>query len=250
MSVSLTFTDLATSPSGVNATVTGSGGAANTIYVQQNTGEVDPTFPPQWNVGATIVGDGSIGITLATGFWWGYCLSAPTTLSAIVYSQVTSGKQSILDQCMLAAKSILIQLNLPSSGPGVQSPSRSVFDVLNEKDPNTGALPKILMTTDKARKTNEASLNGRDDLGYPIRLLIKDLCVKFDNSRRSLYRGWEQSIFRAFNNQRLPGISPGGTSIVNRVEVGDVTPVSSDEPQVVCDITVRAITREVRGLGA
>lgn len=244
----LTFTDLATVPSGVSATVTGSGGASNSIYVCQNTGIISPTYPPAWSLGATLVGDGSTTIFLAAGFWFGYCSSAPATLSAIVYSQVTTGQLSVLDQLMVSAKATLNLLNLPTFAGGVIS-SAAIFDVLNDKDPNN-TLPCILMTTDKGRKSNEASLNGRDDLGYPIKLLIKDTCIKWDNSRRSLYRGWEQAIYRAFNNQRMPGISPGGTSIVNRVEVGDVTPVSQEAPQVVCDITVRAICREPRGVGA
>jgi hypothetical protein len=245
MPTTLTVTDNATVPTGVTAVIAGSSGAANTIFAQQVIGQ---TGSFSWTQVATQTGDGSLTIPLTKGYWFLYCLSAPATLSGIAYTQVTDGLTSVLDRSVQAIAATLTLLNLPSAVPGsVPSPSSNIIDVLNENDPKLGT-PGIHLTTDKTIPTDEAALNGRDDLGHAIRVLVKDICTKFDNQRRSLYRGWWQSIFRAFHNQRLAGIPE---SIVNRVEMNkDVTPVSDEAPQVILDLTVRVITREVRGLGA
>ncbi len=106
--------------------------------------------------------------------------------------------------------------------------------------------PGIMLTTDKANPSNEGALNCRDDLGHAIRVRVMDVCLLYDSQRRSTYRGWWQSVFRTFHNQRLSGVPE---SIVNRVELHETTPVSSDRPQMVIDLTVRSITREIRGFG-
>jgi hypothetical protein len=159
---------------------------------------------------------------------------------------------SVLDQCVAATIAVLRQLNLPSANPGaVPSPSSNIIDQLTDDDPKKPTMPCIILTTDKATPTDEKALNGTDDWGNGIRILVKDVCMQFDSQRRSLYRGWLQSIRRAFHNQRLPGVSyPSGNSIINKIELRGTTPVSDKAPQVVLDLLLRAITREPRGLGA
>lgn len=244
MPTTLTVTDNATVPTGVTATISGSLGASNSIYAQQVTGQ---TGSGTWSLVGSQTGDGSQTIPLATGYWLLYCLSAPATLSGIAYTQVTNGLTSVLDRSVQAVAATLALLNLPSSSPGtVASPTSNIIDALNEDEPKL-ILPGIVLTTDKTTPSDEAALNGRDDLGHAIRVLVKDICLKYDSQRRSLYRGWWQSIFRAFHNQRLAGIPE---SVINKVEMHNTTPTSQQAPQVILDLTIRAITREVRGLGA
>ncbi len=253
MSTTLTVTDNATVPTGVTATISGSLGAANSIYAEQVSGQ---TGPGAWSIVASQTGDGSLTIPLAKGYWFLYCLSAPSTLSGIAYTQVTDGLTSVLDRSIGAVAATLVLVNLPSAtmaglptaAPGnIPSPCSNIIDVVNENDPKIG-LPGIALTTDKTNPSDEAALNGRDDLGHAIRVLVKDICMQFDSQRRALYRGWWQSIFRAFHNQRLAGIPE---SIINKVEMNrDITPTSKEAPQVILDLTIRVITREVRGLGA
>ncbi len=166
MPTTLTATDLATMPTGVSATISGSSGANNTIYGQWVNGQ---SGNEGWNAVATQSGDGTLTVLLAPGFWWLYCLSAPTTLSPIVYTQVTTGELSVLDRCILSISTTLGLLNLKPSTPGNPSPSAYILDALNEKDPKMGR-PGIMLTTDKANPSNEGALNGRDDLGHAIRV--------------------------------------------------------------------------------
>ena len=81
-----------------------------------------------------------------------------------------------------------------------------------------------------------------------MRILIKDVCLKYDEQQaREPYRLWRQAIQRCFISQRILGVID---SIYNKIEFGDVTVVDSQYPQVVIEVIVRAVIREVRGIGA
>jgi hypothetical protein len=108
--------------------------------------------------------------------------------------------------------------------------------------------PHTVATPAGARQSDEAALNGRDDWGHPTRLLIRDKVFKFDQTARATFELWKQRFYRAFHNQRLPGIPE---SVVCRVEFGpQVEPPPGGNGTLSTELVVRCVTREVRGLGA
>jgi hypothetical protein len=231
---SLTITDNANS-TGATASITGSAGGSNQVYVQNVDGQLGSGV---WTLAGTRTGDGTVALTLTKGYYWGHCLTNGTVLSGFCFFQVTDGLDAVLDRCVSAVKAQAQLLNLPCT--------QRVYDFIHSDTPLV-QYPCIILTTEGARQTDEKRLNGRDDIGHPVRMLVKDLCLKFDEKKRKEYRKWRQAFFRAYHNQRLPGIIE---SVMNKVELGEITAASMSEPQMICELTVRCITREVRGLGA
>ena len=231
---SLTITDNANG-TGATATITGSSGGSNQVFVQNVDGELGSGT---WVLAGSRTGDGTVALTLVKCYWWAFCLTNGNVLSNLAYFKVSDGLDAVLDRCVAAVKARSQLLSLPCT--------QRVYDLLHSTAP-TVQYPCIVLTTEGARQTDEAALNGRDDIGHPVRMLVKDLCLKFDEKKRKEYRKWRQALFRAFHNQRLPGIIE---SVMNKVELGEITAASMAEPQMICELTVRAITREVRGLGA
>lgn len=229
----LAVTDSANN-TGATATVTGTGGAAVAVYAQP----VDGTLGAgAWALAGSRTGDGTVALALAKGYYFGYALVAGAA-SNLVYFQVTDGADSVLSRCVAAVKAQVHLLNLPCT--------QRVFDSLYEQVPLT-QVPCTVLTTEGARETVESALNGRDDVGRPVRLIVRDLCLAFDEAKRETYRRWRQALYRAFQSQRLPGVPE---SVRNKVEVSEVTPAPRREPQMVIEMVVRCVTREVRGLGA
>lgn len=222
---------------GATATITGSSGGANTIYAQRVTGEIGSgSFA---SVGSR-TGDGTVSLALAKGYWFAYCLTAPATISDLAYFAVTDGDDAVADRVFQGAKSRLQLLALPFT--------TRVYDVSEIADPSV-TYPCTLITTQDGQQTNEKALNGRDDWGWPVVVLIRDVVAKFDQEQRSKFRLWRQAVTRAFVNQRLPGLPE---SVICRVAPGALLRrVPNGPPNVLeTELTIRAVTREVRGLGA
>lgn len=231
----LTITDSADG-TGATAALAGTGGAAAAVYVQRVDGELGSGA---WALADSRTGDGAVPLALAKGYYWGHAIVAgvPTNL---VYFAVTDGRDAVLSRCVAAVKARLQLLDLPCT--------KLVIDTINDRRPGREGYPCVILTTEGASQTSEAALNGRDDLGQPVRCLVKDQCGQYEERKLETYRGWRQAIFRAFHNQRLPGVPE---SVRNRVELpGGVTPPMADRPLMVFELLVRCVTLEPRGLGA
>lgn len=231
----LTITDNATTPTGVTATVSGSSGGANSVYVQAVTGQVGSGA---WVLGGTRTGDGTVPLSLSRGYYFAYCLTAPATLSGLAYVAVTDGADAVPARCFAAVKATLQLLDLPFTA--------RVYDHQFDGDLNV-TYPCTVLTTEDTRETDEAALNGRDDIGHRVRVLVKDVVAKFDQAKKNTFLAWRQAVTRAFINQRLPGVIE---SVRNKVEFGPPIVPAGGKPQVVLELVVNCITREVRGLGA
>jgi hypothetical protein len=234
MSLTLAITDDAATPTGIVATISGSSGGPVLVFTRNVDGQLTAGT---WTNSGSRAGDGTISIPLTKGYYFAYVQDG-ATMSPPAYFQVTDGLTSVLGRCVAAVKSTLQLLNLPCT--------QRVYDSLHANSPLV-QYPCTLLATEGSSQTEESALNGRDDLGQPVRVLVKDVCLKFDDSNRETYRQWRQAITRCFINQRLAGVPE---SVRNKVELGEVAIVESRAPQVVLEITVRAVTREVRGVGA
>lgn len=219
------------------ATVAGSGGGAVAVWVQPVTGSA---LSGPWAPGGTRAGDGPLTLTLAAGLYAGYC-EAGAGLSGVVFFGVTTATLSVPDRVFAAVKAWAQLLALPCTA--------RVYDYADAADPNV-QYPCLLLTSDDARQTAEGVLNGRDDWGHPVRLLVRDVAAQFDAAAKARFRAWRQALTRAFHNQRLAGVAE---SVRNVVEPGALLRrVPGDKNRAVAEseLTVRCVTREVRGLGA
>ena len=231
----LTITDNADG-TGATAAITGSAGGLNIVFVLPVDGGIETGV---WTTAGTLTGDGSFSLTLPKGYYFGYVLTAPASLSGIAYFGVTASTDSVAARCFAAVAARLQLLALPCT--------ERVYDSLYADNQAVLEYPCVVLTTEGARDTDEAATNGRDDIGHGVRVLVKDVCFRFDEARRDTYRSWRQAILRAFLNQRLPGVPE---SVRCKVEGGTIAAVEADRPQVVSEMTVRCVTREPRGLGA
>lgn len=231
--LTLTVADNANN-TGATATISGSSGGSVSVYTQNVDGEL---AAGTWASAGTRTGNGTLALSLAKGYYFTYALEG-ASLSGLVYFQVTDGLDAVISRVFAAAKSRIQLLNLPCT--------QHVYDSQYANSPII-EYPCVVLSTEGMRFTDEAALNNTDYIGNPVRCQIKDVCIKFDDAKRDTYRAWAQAIRRAFINQRIPGVAE---SIRNKVEFGDVAAVESNFAQVVAELTIRPITRELRGLGA
>lgn len=238
MPATLTIADLAAVPSGVTATVAGSGGAANSIRVSHG----DPAVPDVsrgWVEKATLTGDGTATIPLRPGVYWAYLLTDAPEVTDPVYFRVTDGLGSVPERCFAAVRDRVRALALPCT--------ERVYDQTFTDDPAV-TYPLTIVTRTGDRQSNPATLSGRDDWGHPVRVILRDKVIRFDQTARAAFDGWRQAVVRAFHNHRLPGVPE---SVVCRVEFGAlIEPQPGTGGKLVSEFTVRCVTREPRGLGA
>ncbi|WP_439623376.1 hypothetical protein [Gemmata sp.] len=229
----LTVTDTGDG-SGATATVAASSGGANGVYYAAVDGSLGAVT---WSLGGSRVGDGAVPLALPKGYYWAYCLTG-TAASNLVYFQVTDGADAVITCCFNAVKATIQLLNQPFSV--------RVYDSQFAGNQPAIEYPCTVLTSEDGQDSDEAALNGRDDLGHPVRVQIMVHCVKFDNSIKDTLRAYRQAVFRAFHNQRLSGVTE---SVRNRVELGGIAMIRGDAPLANSELTVRCVTREVRGLG-
>jgi hypothetical protein len=233
VALTVTLSDLAATPTGATATIAGSAGGTVTVYAQAVSASFDPLL---WAAAGTRTGDGTVTLALDAGLWWVYAGDADgQTVPQFV--RVTGSPLAVLSRCVASIETVLGLLALPCTA--------RVYDHLVADA--VVKYPCTVLTTAGTRETIERGQNNRDDLGHGVRLLVKDVCHQFDARKREAYRVWRQAIFRAFHNQRLPGVPE---SVVTRVDPGDVAYVDTRKPQVVSTLNVKCVTREVRGIGA
>lgn len=237
MAATLTIADLAAVPTGATAAVAGSVGAANTVYVTGGD-PADPAVPGPWMIGGTRTGDGTVPLSLRAGVYWSY-LSSGSAVTAPTYFRVTDGLAAVPARCLTAVRARAAMLLLACT--------RRIYDQVFTDDPAV-VFPHLVVTPAGERQTNEAALNGRDDWGHPVRVSIRDKVFQFNQTQRATFDGWRQSLVRAFHNQRLPGVPE---SVTCRVEVGALAePPPGGDGMLMSELTVRCVTRELRGLGA
>ncbi len=221
---------------GATATITSSSGGANVVYYQLVTTVVGAG---SWTSGGSRTGDGAVTLSLGLGYYFAYCLTGGTVISNLCYFQVTDSADAVMTKCFNAVVATLTLLNKPFT--------QLIIDSQYEGEQPTVNYPCTVVSSEDVSQTDEAVVNARDDIGNPVYLQIMIHCVKFDNTIKNTLRKYRQDVFRAFNNQRLSGVTE---SIVNKVEFGEIAHVKGDTPHARSELTIRCITREVRGLGA
>jgi hypothetical protein len=238
MAATLTLADSATTPTGATATVAGSSGAANTVYVRR----ADDAWNSAWLVGGNRVGDGEIPLTLTAGVWWAYLLSGTTPTPPQLFG-VTDGLESVATRCREAVAARIALLNLSAVG---QLPAvAGVYSQLTPDFSNV-VFPAVILTSYGTQEAKGPGTNARDEVGYPVVCLVCHNAGKFRHDLLPGVERWRYWIDRAFDGQHLPGLAESVRTQVDPQTI--VAPELLEDARVMSGLVVRCYTRVPRGL--
>lgn len=182
----------------VTATIfDGDPAATNDVKYARITGELGEL---QWATLDQRVGDGEIEGTVTPGHYLWVCFSAlagETVLSSVVFQPITSGDESLHEQILQAVEA---RATLALSG--------TEYAVQRMKIPFDGnvSLPGCIVTTFEETESGLGGTTGTDDISRPVILALVSTDAHDDDTESSLHMA-RQLIRRAFQSQRLPGVS-------------------------------------------
>ncbi len=184
------------------ATVAGStAGSTNQISVQLD-------GQSTWTAAGSRVGDGTVSLTLAKGYYWAKCdstLNSQSSASNIVRLTITDANDSVHGRSANAIVAGIQALNLPNC--------KGVYRQMLP-DENVIQVPCVIVYFNDGEQILGGT-NARDDIGYPVVVAIVDR--KLDNLgvMPDWVISWRQRIMRKFRNQPLATVP----------EIYTVTPV-------------------------
>jgi hypothetical protein len=226
----------------------GDSGSANVVYYKSADGNLTTS---SWTSGGSRTGNGTVTLSLGAGLYWGYneaTLNSQEVATVPVFFAITVATDSLHKRCLDAVVSRIQSLSLA----GVAGASVLVRKVASDEGIGSQqatpeiAFPSIIVAqggTEQAVGT--AGTNNRDQYGYPciVGMVDTDSSLTTNHSRNLL---WRERIMRAFQNQRLPGVTEVNWCIV---EPGDITKFADfKEGKYVSFLTVRCIARVTRGV--
>ncbi len=190
MSLSLTVADNQDG-SGATATVSGSSGGAVVVYYQADPGR-------QLLAGGSRTGDGTVALSIPPGYYLGIAQVNGGGISSIVRFVVTREALAVHEQCIQALKQKILLLDLKGF------PAGRVYDQILPNDKLVD-FPCIMLSIEGETEPEAGSLAELCDLQYPVRVWINTRADASTPANRAQYLMWRQQIFRALENQRLPG---------------------------------------------
>lgn len=218
--------------SGATATISGSGGASNSVYYSLFSGSL------VWVLAGAITGDGTVAIPAPIGVYTSYLLSNAIVVPPVAFTVTDAATLAIETRCRSAVMAVVGALPIPPAGNlYVQKwPIQSMID-----------FPCMLFTVDGVQETDESQLSTVDDVGYPVRIAIADRSDKQDSTMLPQYELWRQNVANCFRNQRLPGVPESVKCKVEPYVIID--PEGKDYAHIVMGLTIRCICRQQRGFG-
>lgn len=243
----LAIADNESTTTGVVATITGAdSGSTVTLSYQK----VDSGFTgTAWTTGGNRSGNGTISQSLARGIYWFRVVSTLATESAVsnlVLSKVSTGADAVHEQCLDAIHSGVQTLIAAGSLPGISSADRAYnFAELSFAQMD---LPGIAVCVSLPRQTPAETViqkvNARDDIGYPIYVILLDRFEGNYVSPRADYLRVREVLFRYFRFQEL-GTTDAYTVLA---EPGPVLAIQQGDLQLVGSVLLfRPMIRDVRG---
>lgn len=238
MALTLSLTDLASPPTGATATIAGSSGAANTVYIRR----AEDVWGSDWRIGGNRVGDGPVTLTLPPGVWWAYLLAGSAVTPPRLFT-VTDGRESVATRCREAVAARISLLDLPAIDPlpalaGIYSQLTPTFSNVT--------FPAILLTPYGAQEAKGPGTNSRDEVGYPVVCLICHNAGKFQHDLLPGIERWRYWIDRAFDGQHLPGLAESVRTQVDPQTI--IAPDLLEDARVLSGLVIRCHTRVPRGL--
>ena len=241
----LTVTDNADGTGGVATLSGGGGGASNAIFVANVNGDIGPLV---WTSIGTITGNTTQALSLQPGFYFVMCqstLAGVTTVTNLVYQNLTSGLDAILESIGLAIVA-RIQLLTLKDVPADHILWMKVLSDRKRDTPEEG-YPLILVVPFGSEQ-ERGGWNVADDIQYPILVVIADKDNQDQNKNRTKYFTWRKKIYAAFRHQRLSGV--GGA--INDMTVSPQSIVDAgawlQASTFISSLVITVSSRESRGL--
>jgi len=245
----LSIADDATVPTGAVATVSGSrAGTTNTISYQVVNGLFAPNST--WTPCGSRTGDGTVAVTLPAGIYWFRCVSATasqTTVSNLVFAGLTDGLAAVHERSIQAIEAGLAEIVEAGLLPGIALVTR-IYDQV-ELNLVRMDLPGIAVCVSLPGQTSREEMlggtNARDDVAYPIYVILMDRVGGDYTPARPGFLLWRQVVRRAFINVPL---LPVPEVYVVKVTPGPILEFKQRDYNR-CGSTnlFRAISREIRG---
>lgn len=231
MTLALTVTDNGDG-TGALASITGSAGASNIVYVQSASGN---SLSP---VGSR-TGDGNVPLSLNDGHYLALVQANGGVFTSLYPFLVTNNAEAVHERCVLAIKAIIQTLVLPNLDPS------RVVDQILPTDANL-MYPAVLITIEGEAEEEDLTMTSTDDILYPVRVWICDRSDSMSVEKRSRYLLWRQRIHRALRHRRL---LPSVTEVIDvRTRLMPVVDFKVQEFQVVTmGLVVLCRSREPRG---
>lgn len=220
---------------GATATIAGSSGGANVVYVGRVVGTVGNMAVL---TSAARTGDGAVTLALAKGLYFAW-LVTDGALQAVYYFGATDGLNAVATRCRRAVCDTIRLLNIP---PAARVYEQAYPDEVNVK------YPCILVTVEGVGETADQGLSTRDDIGRPVRVGIADRWDRREHTKLPDWEYWRQCIDRCFREQQLAGVPESKICHIEPYVIID--PNMSQYEHMVSGLVVRAVCREPRGVGA
>lgn len=253
MALSLTISDNQNGTA--TATIAGSdAGSANTVYatpVQPMMMTMGAALP--WQSQATRTGNGTVTFTPTSGAGYYFFYAAGTVSGAAAISPPTYGPVSAAVLAVFEAMRNAVQAKIQTlSLPG--DPQSNLLPITGERVykqmeqlAHLVQYPCVVILEEDEQETVTPATNARDDIGYPVRVLLMDRSGKLFDKRLPTYLLWRQRIMRAFEEQRLPGVASIWTCHVQPLLVVDTRTRQMYE-HLVSGMVLRFVSRELRGV--
>ncbi len=218
---------------GAVATIAGSTpGSSNAVNIQADSATT-------WTVAGIQPSDGTVAIAQPRGYYWAYCqslLGPVSVVSNVVRFAITNFDDSVHDRSADAIVAKLLTLSMPLIN------GRIYKQML--PDENVVEFPCVIVHYNKGEQYLGGT-NIRDDIGYPLSVLICDRKLTNLGTMPGWITSYRQRMQRALRNVKLVGVP----EIYNVLIEPDAV-VDEKLPMYqyfVSGFTVICVSREVRG---
>jgi hypothetical protein len=220
---------------GATATVSGSAGAVNVVFVGKATGELGALAYAE---AGSRVGDGTVPLALEKGLWFAYLVSG-WAFSGHVYFAVTDGADAVATRCRRSVADTIRLLPIPPAAHVYEHGIPEFSDVF---------FPNVILSIDGVEEHFQNVLATLDYVGRPVKVQINDRCdVRELITKLPTYEKWREMIGRCFVNQRLAGVLESHLCQIEPYVIVD--PKLPQYEFMVSGLVVRATCRERRGVG-
>lgn len=243
----LSVVDAADGTGGTVALVSGDSLATNVVYSQNVNGELGTA---NWVSQGSRIGNGSLTLSMTPGYYWFYVVSTKASdiaVSNLVYQNLTDGEDPVMEQLLLAVQARIQGLLLE------KMPNNHVL-ILKVPTENPADVPEgdnpypMTMIMPFGQEEEGTGTNIRDDIRYPILVMLIDADMKDQQLNRKRYLRWRQQVYRAFRNQPLVGVDATFSVKVQPQAILDPAAWYSSPGRFISSLTIMCTNREVRGI--
>lgn len=212
-------------------------GSTNVVYTARLASMGSVTFTSS----GTRTGDGNVTLTLSSGLYWAYVASSSgglTSNSNFILLRVSTGTDAMFYQCLDEVRDTILTLSLTGIADA---------DVRIQKLPWRAAQvePGIFITPTSESLNSNDGTNERDDIGYPIQVVMIQKSNRDQTLNFQRFLLWRQRIRHAFHNQPL-NLLTVHTAVVEPGAV--ILPTAFEGQFDVQSLIIRCTSRETRGL--